>query len=343
MVCKKCGHHSENSYGVCPYCGQTVGYKSENNTKLIVLLISLCVIFVVSVVVFVAFFVPGMFSHPQIQDYEEAVNERVESTPTKPANELTANEKPYMTFSCEIGMVNGVLYAGDHIGYTKGENGYNTEKIEKSIIPVLPVEGYTNNGYKWIVSGFAYYDRYIYYMLSYPQSPMSESKLYRCKSDFSEQEFIGGSEYDFLSGETLGEFSSAATDFLICDDILYFIVPGYDLSGDIKVPSVDLKTMHIADRNYPDVTGYVYNDVVFEKESAGNGGYHLYINNNGQKKKLGKEVTFVWGFDGEYVYYSKPSADRIHAELYKADINTGVEELIDTKSSAKDGTPYFCF
>lgn len=345
MVCKHCGRYIEKNENVCPFCGHLTGCKNENNTKLIVLLISLCAIFVITIVVFVACAVCGVFSGSQthIYEYDDVVNEQIETIPAKNDQKSAVVEKPQITFSGEIGVVNGVLYAGDHIGYQKGENGYNTEKTEKSIIPILPVEGYTNNGYSWIVSGFTYYDGYIYYMLSYPQSPMNESRLYRCKSDFSEQEFIGGSNYDFFTGEVTGEFSGAATNFVVCDDVLYFVLAEYDLSGDFKVPSVDLKTMQIADRDFPDITGCVYNDVAFEKAATGNGGYHLYMNDNGEKTKLGNELTFIWGFDGEYVYYSNPAGDGTHANLYKANVNTGDEEFIDCKSSAKDGTPYFCF
>lgn len=336
MICDKCGKFMDNKLKKCPFCGQPVGNKKGNdNTNLIILLIILSSILVVAIVAFTAVMMYTAKNQPyEVADvsYEQLQSESA-----------VINEKPVTTFSGEIGKVNGVLYAGDHIGYTKGDNGYNTEKTEKSLIPVLPVEGYTNNGYSWIVSGFVHYDGYVYYMLSYPQSPMEESKLYRCKPDFSGQEFIGGSSYDLLEGKTVGEFSGAATDFVIHNDVLYFILPGYDLSGGYKVPSVDLKTMQIADRDFPDVKGYVYNDVVFEKESSGNGSYNLYVNNDGRKKKIGNELTFVWGYDGEFVYYSNPVGDGTHSNLYKANVNTGDEELVDCKSSAKDGTPYFCF
>ncbi len=53
MICNKCGHHSEGDYGVCPFCGQpVVNKKDNNNTKLIVLLISLCGTLFVSLVIF---------------------------------------------------------------------------------------------------------------------------------------------------------------------------------------------------------------------------------------------------------------------------------------------------
>ena len=53
MICNKCGHHSEGEYGVCPFCGQPVVKKGDNNnTKLIVLLISLCGVLFVSIVIF---------------------------------------------------------------------------------------------------------------------------------------------------------------------------------------------------------------------------------------------------------------------------------------------------
>jgi hypothetical protein len=79
---------------------------------------------------------------------------------------------------------------------------------------------------------------------------------------------------------------------------------------------------------------------IIDKED---GKTYLYVNNDGRKKKIGNELTFVWGYDGEFVYYSNPVGDGTHSNLYKANVNTGDEELVDCKSSAKDGTPYFCF
>lgn len=71
MVCKKCGHHSENSYGVCPFCGEVVKKSKSFTAGIIMLTVGICFVIVATVVVCGVVFSSTRKILPREERYEQ--------------------------------------------------------------------------------------------------------------------------------------------------------------------------------------------------------------------------------------------------------------------------------
>ena len=397
MVCKKCGHHSENSYGVCPYCGEVVKKSKGFTAGLVMLTVGICFVIVATVVVCgVVFSSTHKISH-RVERYEEnyAYNDvthpalqaeplpqedyqlqseplpeskpKLKSEPIKEVITTVSEEKnkdnntikdkasvvkkakPHMTFSSEIGVINGKTYAircvGDHVkkecycGAGVAYSNMSAEATNGNIIPALPQALKAD---EMAFGSFCYYDGYVYYTEAEPGTGLINQNLYRCKSDFTEKELLAEWIVNY-DGENDYE-KSIEKDFVICDDVLYMNSYGY---------SIDLKTKKLAMREYPDYSQYsgtlrvrqVYfcDDKVFVCDDP-EGQLCMYVSDECMVLVNDlSEFTSIDGYADGWLYYSVIVENGRYGELHRVNIETGKSEYVHKANVGGGYGPYFCF
>lgn len=284
MICNKCGHHSEGEYGVCPFCGQPVVKKGDNNnTKLIVLLISLCGVLFVSLVIFgviLATSGSNSLAPDNHQTYTQAyvapelsaeplpdgsVSYKAEPTPQSDANykkepvsqaekslkkEPVKQEATTSARSVTADKKSSRIVSSAEIGEVNGKiyavkniGSAKDERGQYTKESASPVIPRLPINTDKFIRNFAVYDGYVYYTTTTDYDGIEGFKLYRCKTDFTSHELI--MERDGSSGS---EYNLVRTHFVIEDGVLFSSV--YNSSDFNKqYECIDLKTKKIFYQN----------------------------------------------------------------------------------------------
>lgn len=226
-----------------------------------------------------------------------------------------------VNFSANIGEVNGVTYACRE---TPG-------------IAILPVD---RRGH--IITEFAVYDGYIYYILSTPGSSDFSCWLYRCKTDFTGEELL-----DTMKWENYNESKVYITrKFAIVNGTLY-----YDTYSQKEAPCFNLKTLQRSTSKMPKISitdnGKTYsrsntrnysiivyaNQYIFTKTKN----HHLYLNkDDGNHLLLSKNACYLeGGIANGYLYFVTTKKDK--AVLNRVPLTGGNVEEIDSHIMAGGG------
>ncbi len=249
---------------------------------------------------------------------------------------VVKTSKVRVTFSSEIGAVNGTVYSCRHIGHKEDSDGYFIT-TSKSKIPVLPV--YKPNKSLRIAS-FCYYDGYIYYTLSQDMSGGYDVWLYRCNSDFTNTKllaFSDGSDEDWEN-----DFDRY---FYIYENKLYL---GWRRSSEsicinlstlkmTKEKSVDFYSIYNVDE-YGQIE--IYNDNVFYSDDY-DGETNIYLIKNSKRQLIMQNADLDGGYVNGWLYYSKVNYNNGNGQLWRKNLSTGKTEYLDEKILAGGGGLYF--
>ena len=263
-------------------------------------------------------------------DYAFEQNGPTDSLGTYPIifgdREMRLSDAAGTVFSAEIGEVNGTVYAI--------RDGIPT-------CTLLPIETEEYHS----ISGFAYYDGYVYYIETQQGSSDYSTWLYRCRPNWSERELLSEMICDWEVGSPMGN-----RQFIIENNILY-----YGSSG--EVTAIDLATMEQSTRHVPSYTfggitfdgasgDYprelgIYNDTVFYTD----GDHNLYtIDADGSSRLLASDAYIDGGRAGGYLYYAEYNYQNSReAQLCRISLETGEREVVATRMPAGGGGPYFCW
>lgn len=342
MVCNKCGHHSEGEYGVCPFCGQPVVKKGDNNnTKLIVLLISLCGVLFVSLVAFgvilatsgsnslapdnhqtytQAYVAPELSAEPlpdgsvsykseptpqsDANYKKEPVSQAEKSLKKEPVKQASEKaEKARVVFSNGIGAINGKTYAIRCVGKHSLDECY----CGAGVYDRLDAE----NSTKTIIPAL-------------PQSLKNDSLAFGSFCCYDGYVYYTVTEAgtgpvnislyrcksDFTGIECIAEWVfnyDGENDF---DKEVYrdFVIYDDILYMNTKGYSADLKTKKCAMREYPDFTNYTgknnENRVYIYGEKVfvcDNNSNSIVMYESGNQKELVSGLNYTFGVDGGYV------------------------------------------
>lgn len=237
------------------------------------------------------------------------------------------NANTNTTFSSEIGEVNGITYA------IRNVNG----------MTVLPVN---THGEK--IGSFCTYSGYVYYVLSDDGSSDYMTWLYRCGTDWNNEELLDSENFD----------ENSARDIIIDNNTAYWnnnkSTTAINLSDGSKYSAstpayeiYDNGEEHIngdhaaSDKNsYNTYNVAVYNGITFFTD----GNHNLYEVENGENVLLDTNAYIDGGAAGEYLYYTvyNYAADK-KAQLYRIPINGGEREWIDSRMPAGGEGPFFCW
>lgn len=251
---------------------------------------------------------------------------------------LIKANKVRVTFSSEIGAVNGTVYTARHIGHV--ENHYGYVKASKSKIPVLPVYKPNNN---LCIASFCYYDGYIYYTLSQDMSGGYDVWLYRCNPDFTNTKLLA-----FSDGSDENSENDFDRYFYIYENKLYL---GWRRSSEsicinlstlkkTNEKSVDFHSMYNVDK-YGQIE--IYNDNVFYSDEY-DGEANIYLIKNSKKQLVAQDADLDGGYVNGWLYYSTyhfydGAGD--FGKLWRKNLSTGKTEHVDTKPAGGGGGLYF--
>lgn len=263
-------------------------------------------------------------------DYASDQNGATDSLGTYPIifgdGDMRLSNAASTIFSAEIGEVNGTVYAI--------REGIST-------CTLFPIETKDYNS----ISGFAYYDGYVYYIETQSGSSDYSTWLYRCRPDWSEKELLSEMICDWEAGTPMGN-----REFIIDNNILY-----YGSHGDVT--AIDLATMERSTRHVPSYyfggisfdgssSGYskelgIYNDKVFYTDED----HNLYtVDSDGSSILLATDAYIDGGMAGGYLYYAEYNYQNAReALLCRISLETGEREVVATRMPAGGGGPYFCW
>lgn len=238
--------------------------------------------------------------------------------------DIRLSETNGITFSSVIGEVNGRIYCARN----------NIPTCE-----YLPIETPADRS----IASFCYYDGYVYYIVSEGGTSDYSTWLYRCKTDWTENELLADMISDPVTGYSVGNRM-----FIIDDDVLYY-------GTSRKVTAIDLKTMEQSEKTVPsytaagntysgsaksDYSGYIaiYNDTVFYTDDR-----NLYmITDEGESRLLASDAYIDGGMACGYLYYSVYNYENYNeATLCRINLSTGATEELHSKPVAGGGGPYF--
>lgn len=237
--------------------------------------------------------------------------------------ELFLKNKVEVTFSANIGEVDGVAYA------TRDVPG----------LKKLPV-----NTHGYAISGFCEYDGYVYYILKSGGSADFNTWLYRCGTDWTGEQLLHTMIWD--DSFVIRVF----TGFVIDNGILYL-----GQGGGCDNPCIDLSTLEVSTATTPvyavkagdtiyDSTGSVYGVTikVYNDITAVDLFGTLYIAGGAGSLASYELGDLEGGVAGGYLYYATIEMDTGYGCLYRVPLNGGTVELVDSHMAAGGGF-YFNF
>ncbi len=272
---------------------------------------------------------------------ENSESVEVEEEKLRPVKVMSDEELKGVTYSSEIGMINGTLYAVMDIGTAIDEYGYYSAKASDSVINGLPVESEENIG------AFACYGDYIYYTTCSANVERPSYSLYKCNMDFTDSQLILKNEYMAES-----EVQRIGMRFIIDNGKLYS--GETDLSV-VKKPYeyVDLETGEISEFTPHDFNAMfgaeegeivtIYDGEVFisNGEWNQNGSVFGYKLVNGEREKMedesitkefcGKNIN---GYANGCIYFSEmfnTPVDGANAKLKCYNVSTGDVQVLDRR------------
>lgn len=230
------------------------------------------------------------------------------------------------TFSLEIGEVNGETYSIRNVHSIK----------------LLPVETYDK-----AISSFCYYNGYVYYVLTDEGSDGYSTWLYRCDSNWENEELLDYIIFDYSNINT----ANGHRYFIIDNNTLYY---DSDWQNN-KVTAINLADMSKFQTYAPQYTiddngklygrdyssGYniaIYDDITFFTDKNNN----LYRLENGTKHLLATNAYIDGGIANGYLYfavYDYKNDSQVY--LQRVPISGGNSEYIDSTMPAGGGGPYF--
>lgn len=240
-------------------------------------------------------------------------------------DKFLADNKIMVTFSEEVGEINGEIYSIREVPTCK----------------ILPVD---TKGKE--IGSFCYYNGYVYYILSDAGSSDYSTWLYRCKPDWTGEELL-----DTFISDSYNE--TGYRHFVIDNNVLYYD----NNNGCYEVTRINLSNLSKSRSNMPQYSVIdngieysrgasnqydiaVYNDQYYYRDSNGS----IYKINGEEKILLAEDAYIDGGVAGEYLYYARYNwiADS-NAYLLRTSIYGGNEEIIDSCLPAGGSGPYFCW
>ncbi len=245
---------------------------------------------------------------------------------------------PNVTFSAKIAEVNGVVYATRKATKTSDGMFDMEERKAAGDIPTcktIPIETKENE----IVSGFCYYDKYVYYVISTSGSADFSTALYRCKPDWTESELICENPY-----EDGGEYSMGARDFVIDSGYLYYGNHAFDL------PSLTEVEKDYPQYSIPGVTDsyyiQIFDDMIFYDDFSDDLNRKIYYYDGKTSKLIAENATLDGGYACGYLYFARATENPngTGAMLYRYNMQTNkTEEVHELELISGGEGPYFCW
>ncbi len=260
---------------------------------------------------------------------------------TIPASALPQEQLNKVVYSSQVGEINGKLYAVIDVG-TQMYEGYYNKAAETPVIPRLPVEA---EGY---ITSFAQYEDYIYYVVTEDDKWGETFSLYKCKTDFTENERI-------LQNSSSNEGAVRIYGSFIIDNGKLFSTPvDFGEEEPRQYQCVDLATNEVSEFTPVDyvktfgATGEtskvnIFNGTAFISSGEWNkdGKTFAYIIKDNQKVPLTDETItdeycgkYVVGFANDCVYFTEmfnAPVDGANGKLKCYNISTGEVEVLDQR------------
>ena len=260
---------------------------------------------------------------------------------TVPQSSITQDQLNKVVYSSQIGEINGKLYATIDVG-TEMYEGYYNKAAETPVIPRLPVEA---EGY---ITSFAQYEGYIYYVVTEDDKWGETFSLYKCKTDFTENERI-------LQNSSSIEGAVRVLGSFIIDNGKLFSTPvDFGEEEPRQYQCIDLATNEESEITPADyiksfgVTGEdakidIFNGTVFISDGGWNkdGKAFAYVVKDNQKVPLTDETItdeycgkYVVGYANDCVYFTEmfnAPVDGANGKLKCYNISTGEVKVLDQR------------
>jgi len=268
--------------------------------------------------------------------------ETTKQTETQPQTTQAEDPEyiPNVTFSAEIAEVKGVIYATRKATKTSSGMFDLEERKAAGDIPTcktIPIETAENE----IVSGFCYYDKYVYYVVSTSGSSDYSTRLYRCKPDWTDSELICEDLYDLES-----EFPTpGARDFVIDSGYLYYGNNTFDLPSLAKVEK-DYPQYNIPDSNTDRRYIQIFEDMIFYDDYSDDMNRKIYYYDGKESKLIAENAVLDGGYACGYLYFARTTetSSGTGGMLYRYNLQTGeTEEVHELELISGGEGPYFCW
>ncbi len=282
----------------------------------------------------------------QLSEISEAEVAQTEPSVTFPPVTVTVTQEQLdkVVYSAQVGEVNGTTYAVINVGTVLDNMGRYFNPAETPVIPELPV---TIDGY---VTTFAQYGEYVYYVVTEDEKWGETHTLYRCKTDFTENEIIVIDDHSEKTSFKVYDY------FAIADGKLY--IPGIEEVSQ-KNKCIDLSTNEIEEFTpveYEIIFGVteserleMYNGNIFIENrdlSDGKGAFAYHIVDYERimmiDEKESAEIleNYICGFANGKIYFSQVinSSDLSYNTVLKCcDVSTKEVEVVDKRFLGGNG------